>query len=254
MPRSSRSNAGRRLELSDTLNDEWARIVADPRTTARMAGWPYLLARYGDAASLLDAVGRNGGLAMEEADRLLGELVRVAGDDVLAARVVLQRVLAGLVNAAVRRTAGRPMDRRAVFDDLVANAWLVIRSFPIERRPTKIAVNILRDAEYLTCVRPVRLRSSGELPAAFHVDGDPLPRCGLDGVPDGCHPVVHELVSLLSMGAEAGLRRRDLAMLGAVTVGGLSVAEVAERFRVTPRTVLNRRVRTTAALASLVAA
>jgi hypothetical protein len=254
MSRSSRSTGRRRLALSDTLNDEWARIAADTCGAAQIDQWPDQLARYGHPDTLLAAVGRGGGLPMEEADQLLAELVRVGRGDVLAARIVLQRVLPGLVTTAVRRTAGRPIDRLALFDDLVANAWLVIRSFPIERRPTKIAVNILRDTEYQTCVRPVRLRSSGELPAALFVDGHSLPRCRLDGTPEGGRPVVHEVVSVLIMGAAAGLRRRDLAMLGAATVGGLTVAEVAERFRVTPRTVLNRRLRTTAALASLMAA
>jgi hypothetical protein len=250
MPRSPRSTARRRV-LSDTLNDEWERLAADPRTSTHIAAWPLVLAVHGDVSSLLDAVGRDGGLPMAEADRLLGELVRLARDDALAARIVLQRVLPGLVTAAVRRTRGCPVDRQAMFDDLVANAWLVIRSFPLERRPAKIAVNILRDAEYQTCVRPLRLRSSGELPAALPAEAHGLPRCGLDGVPDGCRSAVTEIVSVLTFGATAGLRHRDLAMLGAATVGGLSVAEVAHRFRVTPRTVLNRRVRTTAALADL---
>jgi hypothetical protein len=254
MSRSSRSPSRSRLSLSDHLNDEWARIATDARTAAHIATWPPSLAGQGDVRLLLEALGRDGGLPVEDADALLGELVRVGRDDALAARVVLQRVLPGLISAAVRRTAGRPADRRPLFDDLVANAWLVIRAFPIERRPVKIAVNILRDAEYMTCVRPLRLRSSGEVPVALPGDSHSLPCCGLDGAADGRRSVAHEVLSVLTIGAAAGLPRRDLATLGAATVGGMSVAEVARRFSVTPRTVLNRRLRTTAALASLVAA
>ena len=116
--------------------------------------------------ALLAAVGREGGLPMAVADQVLAALVRVGRDDALAARIALQRVVPGLVRAAVRRTAGRHDRRQRVFDDLVANAWLVIRCYPLERRPAKIAVNVLRDAEYLTCVRPARLRSATERPVA----------------------------------------------------------------------------------------
>ena len=226
---------------------------ADPRTTARVGSWPAPLSRYGDAPALLEAVGRDGALSMEEADELLAELVRIGRHDALAGRIVLQRVLPGLVAAAVRRTTAHPADRQAVFDDLVANAWVVIRTFPLERRPAKIAVNVLRDAEYLTCVRPTRLRSALERPIPVRPDARLVAASGLDGRPEERPPAAIEVVDVLALGASCGLCRRDLSMLGDATVGGLSVGEVAARFQVTTRTVLNRRRRTTAALAALAA-
>jgi hypothetical protein len=243
-----------RRSVARRLNDEWQRITADPATAARMASWPSDLARYGDATRLLDAIGREGGLSMAASDHLLAVLIGVARTDTLAARIVLQRVIPGLVNAAVRRTSGRPDERQQMFDDLVATAWLVIRTFPIERRPAKIAVNVLRDAEYMTCVRPVRLRSSGELPVSGRPDDVHTGPCGLDGTGAGRQPAAIELASVLRLGAESGVCRRDLAMLVAGSLEGHSAAEVARRFGVTVRTVRNRRVRTTAALAALVAA
>jgi len=240
--------------VSRPLNQEWERLAADPRTTARIASWPTSLARYGDAPRLLAGVGQEGGLPMAVADQVLAALVAVGHDDRLAARIVLQRVLPGLVRAAVRRTAAHHEHRQRVFDDLVANAWLVIRCYPLERRPVKIAVNVLRDAEYLTCVRPARLRSATERPTAVRADSRQLASCGLDGRPEDHADAASELAELLAFGAAAGVARRDLAMLGSVTLGGWSSGEVAERFTVTTRTVRNRRVRTTAALAALVAA
>ena len=240
--------------VSRQLNQEWYRLAADAETTARVAAWSAPLARYGDAASLLDAVGRDGGLPMAVADQLLAELVRVGRHDSLAVRIALQRVVPGLVRAAVRRAAGNGQRRQGVFDDLVANAWLVIRTYPLERRPIKIAVNVLRDAEYLTCVRPARLRSGTERPMHVRPESGHLMPCGLDGRPEDQPDAASELTEVLAHGVAAGVGRHDVAMLGSVALGGWSSGEVARRFAVTTRTVRNRRVRTTAALAALVAA
>jgi DNA-directed RNA polymerase specialized sigma24 family protein len=220
---------------------------------SRMARWPRDLARHCDGNRLLAAIGREGGLPMAEADRLLAELVRVALHDALAARVVLQRMIPGLINTAARRTSGRPAERQDMFYDLVANAWLVIRAYPIERRPAKIAVNVLRDAEYVTCVRPRRLRSAGEVPSGVAAQPRVEPS-GLDGRPIDRRPAAIELARVFSLGAASGVSRRDLAMLAAGSLEGWAAAEVATHFAVTTRTVRNRRARTTAALAAVVRA
>jgi hypothetical protein len=235
------------------LNQEWSRLAADPDTAARVSSWSAPLAHYGDAAALLDAVGREGGLPMAVADQLLAELVRVGRDDGLAARVALQRVLPGLVRVAVRRAAGQRHRRQFLFDDLAANAWLVIRAYPLERRPIKIAVNVLRDAEYLTCVRPARLRSATERPVQLRAESTQLSPCGLDGRPEDEADAATELAEVLVYGANAGVDRGDVAMLGSLALGGWSSGEVARRFAVTTRTVRNRKVRTVAALTALMA-
>ena len=253
MPRHPRPSAAG-TSVSRPLNEEWDRLVADPSTARRVATWPAVLARHPGPEALLAAVGRDGRLPMAVADQVLAELVRVAREDPLAARIALQRVLPGLVRVAVRRTAHRHDRRQRLFDDLVANAWLVIRSYPLERRPVKIAVNVLRDTEYLTCVRPARLRSATERPIAVPPESRHLVPCGLDGRPEGHRDTPAEVAEVLALGAAAGVDRRDVAMLGSVVLGGWSVDEVAERFAVTTRTVRNRRVRATAALATLVAA
>jgi hypothetical protein len=243
-----------RQSVARRLNDEWCRIATDAGVSTRVASWPAALARYGDAERLLAAVGRDGGLSMVEADALLASLITLARTDATAARIVLQRLVPGLVTASVRRTAGRPGQRQEMFDDLVAAAWVLIRTFPIERRPAKIAVNVLRDAEYVVCVRPTRLRSAGEVPTPMAPDDRQWSACGLDGRPTDRQPAVAELVAVLAEGAAAGVPRRDLAMLATTVIGGVPAEETARRFAVTSRTVRNRRVRTTAALAALVAA
>jgi len=242
------------VSVARRLNDEWRRLATSPEFRSHLTGWPVELARYDDGDQLLAATGQDGGLPMADADRLLARLTELARHDPLAARVVLQRVIPGLVNVAVRRTSGRPADRQQLFDDLVASAWLVIRAFPIDRRPAKIAVNVLRDAEYVTCVRPHRLRSASERPDDPVTYERRLAPSGIDGRPVDRLPTATELALVLRLGAASGVSRRDLAMLAAGSLDGWAAAEVAAHFAVTTRTVRNRRARTTAALAAVVRA
>jgi hypothetical protein len=244
-----------RPSIAHHLNLEWARIERDPRSIGRMASWPSpVLHPHRSPAKLLQALDQNGGLSRDEADALLAEIVMVARHDALAARIALQRLIPPLVVAAVRRTRGRPDLRQAMFDDLVANAWMVIRRYPLERRPIKIAVNILRDAEYQTCVRPARLRQAGEVPTVFAPDAPELGSCDLQGRRDGHMPPAAEVDDVLALGAVAGLNPTDLAMVAEVHLLGRPVKDVANGFHVSTRTVRNRRAAVTARLAALIAA
>jgi hypothetical protein len=244
-----------RPSIAHRLNLEWARIARDRKSIARMASWPVpALASYRSPAEVLRALEPNSGLSRDEADALLGQIVMIAQRDALAARIVLQRLIPPLVVAAVRRTRGRPDHRQAMFDDLVASAWMVIRSYPLERRPIKIAVNILRDAEYQTCVRPARLRQAGEVPTAIAPDSPELGSCELDGTPCGRAAAAAEVDEVLVLGARAGLDPTDLAMVAEVHLFGRPVKDVANGFHVSTRTVRNRRAAVTVHLAALVAA
>jgi DNA-binding NarL/FixJ family response regulator len=42
--------------------------------------------------------------------------------------------------------------------DTVAQAWIQIRTYPINKRPIKIASNLVRDSEYFAFVRDSRLK------------------------------------------------------------------------------------------------
>ena len=78
--------------------------------------------------------------------------------------------------------------------------------------------------------------------------------CGLDGRPENQPSSTSELADVLAFAAASGVCRRDVAMLGAATLGGWSAGQVAAQFDVTTRTVRNRRRRTTKALEALMAA
>jgi hypothetical protein len=89
---------------------------------------------------------------------------------------------------------------------------------------------------------------------AVHPESRHLAPCGLDGHPDAHTDTAAEITDVLTQAAAAGVDRDDVALLGSFVLGGWKTAQLAERFAVTTRTVRNRRVRTTAALAALVAA
>ena len=107
---------------------------------------------------------------------------------------------------------------RTLFEELAAAAWLVVRTYPCERRGQRVAANLLHDVEYQVCVRPFRLRAGSEIPMADDL-GDMLDRraAGLDGRPDerDAHPG-DELAELLAGGARAGLAEADLDLLRAL--------------------------------------
>src|SRR5262245_29022088 len=92
------SSPAARVSVARRLNDEWRRLATSPAFRVHLRQWPVMLARYDDGNQLLAATGRDGGLPTAEADQLLAVLIALAHHDELAARVVLQRVIPGLIN------------------------------------------------------------------------------------------------------------------------------------------------------------
>ena len=91
---------------------------------------------------------------------MLVRLVEIARTDELASRVVLQRVLPGLL--AVVRRRRRP-GRDGSFEELIGAAWLAIRSCRTDRRPPHVAANLVRDAAYRAFIAPGRRLSATEV-------------------------------------------------------------------------------------------
>lgn len=239
-----------RAALTAPWDHEWQRLLHDPAASARVGEWADahpVLAPYTDLAAVLHATGR--GLALEQADEALAAVVQRAASDDVAAHVAMRRILPGLLRAAIRRGASGRWRVRPVFDDLTSTAWVLIRTFPVERRPRRIAVNLLRDAEYHVCVRPYRLRAGSELPVdVSECLAAQTPAADLTGRPLG--RLTHasdELADVLAEGQRAGLTD-EVALLAALYLEGEPVARAAERLGVSPRTILNRRLAATARL------
>ena len=212
------------------------------------------LTPYPDLEAVLHASGR--GLPDDEADAVLAAVVERAPADEAAAHLVMRRILPGLVAAAVRRGATGQWRVRPVFDDLSATAWMLIRTYPLERRPRRVAVNLLRDAEYQICVRPFRLRAASEVVTDPHGTGlEATDRAASDlrGRPlDRPTHASDELAQVLAEGRRAGLTE-EVALLGALYLEGEAVGAAANRLGVSPRTILNRRLAATERLREVAA-
>lgn len=85
----------------------------------------------------------------ERESAILAALLRQARSDPLAGRVVLQALLPGL-----KRLAGRLLfeagEREELWSLLLAHLWVGLRSYPVERRPRRVAANLLLDAAHAT--------------------------------------------------------------------------------------------------------
>ncbi len=152
----------RRYALITELNEEWARLVARHRDRLPWDGQP-ALSGCRDLADVIAAI-------RYRPDPILGALLGEAtAGDVLAGRAVLQAMLGKVVRLA-------QANPDLGVDDFVSALWCRIRTYPIQRRPTKIAANLTLDTrkDVVGATRTARLeRASGTLSGA---DGERLLR------------------------------------------------------------------------------
>lgn len=160
-------------------------------------------------------------------DVMMRLLVAARADEV-AARVVLQRLLPGLITRA-RRWVSRPEGGPEALDELLSAAWTVIRTHPVERRPSHLVANLLRDAEYHAFVRPHRRTLVHELTPTDLLDGPAK------------NPTIEPMAELAEVVAAARtLTAHDRKLFG-LLVSGVAISEVATQLEVSVRTVGNHR-------------
>lgn len=132
--------------LVDELEREWERLESGGEVDAALGRWrqsaPAL--GFGTAADLISYLA-DATVDGEGHDRVLAALLGLAGIEPLAARLVLQRFL-----PACKRMIGWPGARERLGADewlglVVSTAFEVIVTYPLERRPTRIAANIVCD-------------------------------------------------------------------------------------------------------------
>ena len=122
------------------LDCDWKQIV---RRRNGRAPWPRhrILRRFGDLDALIEFVHeRRHPLA---SDRVLAALAREAPADELAARTLLQAMTPALRRIA--STLRHRADADEVASATVAAAWDKIRTYPYDRRPSRIAANLAFD-------------------------------------------------------------------------------------------------------------
>jgi hypothetical protein len=227
----------------DLLDDEWRRLRADRGARRRLQD---VCDAAGGAVSLGDVERFVRAAHPADADRVLLALVRraVAGDD-LAARVLLQLLLPGTRALARRWWALGDADERAAA--AVTAVYHRIRHYPIERRPGRVAANVLLDAAHeLRRAVPKLLATPSADPAAQAALLDRA-RTVHRSVE---HPAV-ELTEVLADAVAAGIVGRDDAELIARSrIGGQRVADIAQHRGLRPRTLWDRRQRAEDALVS----
>ena len=222
------------------LQREWSRLTYCQQTLDRVNEWRLVDRRLHSLDELLCLAGYHGAKHDEQADRVLAEIVRRARNDQLAARIVLQRVFPPMLAIARRRGRIRTLGFDYAFSLVLSHAWEVIRTYPIERRPAKIAANIVRDIEYFAFVRRERKRPKHDriddcwdLVVNYHATdshGRVLERGARENEPD-TETLVRDV---LSEARDVRLSRSSLELLDQLR--SISIEEYARRHGVTVRT------------------
>ena len=144
-----------RRSLSARLDREWSRLARRAEVLARVRSWGLTDRPFASLDELLTLAGHHTA-PTPAADELLARLVAVAADDPLAVRIVLQRLLPGLL-AIVRQEQLRDPSVDA-FDLIVGEAWIAITRYRVDARPTCVAARLVSDARHRAFTRHRRRR------------------------------------------------------------------------------------------------
>lgn len=226
--------------VATALIEEWARLRTSTLHMQRVRNWGIdgLAGPFGNLDEVLEILGRFGDHADDRADQLLGAVVRRAADDEFAGTLVLHRILPALVSIARRRGGTLISRQQAAFAELLPHAWIVIRTYGIERRPIRVAAGLVRDIEYQAFVRARRLMSSNERCVDQHTI-EPSP-AGLNGRRFGGDHPMDTVVAVISEARHRGVDEEDLRFALAWAAGADS-RTLADTFGISDRTVRNRR-------------
>jgi hypothetical protein len=121
------------------LDREWGELNRSPATVEVLDRWRRAepaLAGLPTLAAILEERRSDA----EAAPAILAALARLAADDHLAARCLLQALVPGMVRMASTIYADDPL----AFDELVSLGWERIRTYPTSR-PGSVAANVLWD-------------------------------------------------------------------------------------------------------------
>jgi hypothetical protein len=234
--------------FSHRLDREWQHLRRHRRSIRAAREWrrvtvhlelDHVLAALSDLDQLVDATqsGRPG------ADAILLDLVRLARSEELAGRVLVQRLLPGLIaRAAPYRSHHDGIDPAEL---AVPAAWLAIRRFDTERRRHHVAASLVSDATDRAFRQPLRRRAAEEQPSTVATFVSRPARSS--------RSAIEELAGVVREAAAAGVPATDLDLVrGLARVD--SPAELADQQGVTPRTIRNRRDRAVARIRAAVLA
>lgn len=241
----ARTGPVRSTPLLRSLDAEWERLRHRPGPLREMRSWPERLPADRFPATLrrvvhtarsiddvVDAthrVDRRRANRSVDADELLAALVHLATAEELAARIVVQRLISGVVRGARKWITGRPED---AIDHAVTTCWIAIHRFDVDRRPRFIANALVLDVIWFAFRSDHRRRANEPDRADVPVE-DLCARAVVR------HPLV-ELASVVREAERAGVETTHVDLVRDLVATG-STAAVAERWGVTARTIRNRR-------------
>ena len=130
----------------DILDRDWQRELNSSRLRSQFAGWrdaEPALSPFRDPQAVLRFLRQ--GRSNAGKDEVLCALLRRARREPAAARVVLEAMMPGLKNLAGRLLTDA-RDREELWSALLASAWERICTYPVQRRPHKVAANVLLDS------------------------------------------------------------------------------------------------------------
>lgn len=219
------------------LDREWLALNCRPAVLRRAAGWGLGI----DFASLDDVVAAAGyrpqaddrvcdGVSAVVANEVLRRLLAAARTDDVAARVVLQRLLPGVVATARRWGGHRHGGSMESFDEMLSSTWMVIREFPTDRRSRHLAASVLRAGEYRAFQQASRRMMVHELTAPNLLDLPVETVVTLD--------VADELAAVVA--CASSLTEHELQLIELIA-RGCTATEMAEQLSISVRTVRNHR-------------
>ena len=220
------------------LEQEWNRLTADPASLQQLSRWDITEARFTDFDELLRATGF-GYVQAPGSETLLRSLVALAATDHLAARVVLQRVLPGLVAAV--RYRNRQMSPETALSDLIAAAWLVIATYDSRRNPSSVAAAIIDSAVY----RAFKVERSRKVSEPLEHVERVLAQCESNAVAE-----LNELREVLCEAERLGMSKDDIRLVFSIATG-TSTETLAKEFGITSRAVRYRSQRLVENLAAI---
>lgn len=233
----------------DQLDREWRQLSSGP-LRSKLRAWAEhepALAPFVDPVTLIRFLRRPGPWAARDA--LLKALLFRARVDPLAGRVVLEALLPGLKRVA-ERVILDARDRDELWSLLLAYAWEQIRTYPLERRPSRIAANLLLDTrrktldEFLrerarTRIRPDALNTPRARRRPAHQE---LPAA----LPSTAHAprAQGDVDALLHAAVEAGaISSYEAELIARTRIDGVALHELATAASVAYHTLNVRRIR-----------
>jgi len=221
--------------IFNQLDHEWGHLLTGRRLDRALARWHTVeepLSGFGRIRDLLDLLEDQAADPERQSEVLLA-LLRLAPSDELAARLVLQRFIPPLKSIAGWKQPLRQTDWAAM---VVSAAHEVIVTYPVERRPRRVAANIVWDVRKRMYTALTEQRRWMQELSVGEPDEDALV------VPDIAER--YEAADLLEWAASRCRVPREIAQLIVLTRSvGFQIEELAEHRSVPSARLRQRRWR-----------